>query len=132
MSIDLTKLTPLPLHLGFAGSQWLVLDNPISTDSEGRVATFGKQTDAELFLVGRQAFDVMMRRGWTANRAKDAIDGTQRWWVDATFDGSDDEDNWSPDDFQAWMEDRHWPDPFTALVEADKWYAANVDGQETR
>jgi hypothetical protein len=65
--------------------------------------------------IGRSAFEVMMRR---------------QWWP------SYEEDGWRLDDLNAscaelaeWALAHPFPDPFTALVEADKWYRENLDGK---
>ncbi len=73
--------------------------------------------DAEFTALARNAFDVMMRRGWYAIPVCDCWEAV------------------------AGAKERHWlwiggagarpiaKDPFTALVEADKWYKEHVEGQ---
>jgi len=67
------------------------------------------------------AFGVMMRRKW---HVEPNDDGTA-WRV------------WSGDG--VWWYSRgemppqiEWPDPFTALVEADKWYVENVESKAAK
>ena len=71
--------------------------------------------------VARAAFDVMMRRGWTLQRR--LVNGAfSEWYVME----SDDPDACG---VTAGNVDC-WPDPFTAIVEADAWYRENVEKQE--
>lgn len=136
--IDLSKLTPAPwavveecpegpFDIGqrtVVGPESVTIielknDGCASDPSPDYVHLF--KADAEFIALARNAFDVMMRRGWTANRQEDG------WWVDATFDNADDSDNWHPDNFQRWIREKLWPDPFTALVEADRWFKEHVE-----
>jgi len=58
-------------------------------------------------VLARNAFDVMMRRGWSVRKD---LDG--EWFcMESSRDGLA---------IKA-------KDPFTALVEADRWYKANVE-----
>ncbi len=62
--------------------------------------------EVEFQVLARAAFDVMMRRGWSPERMGDT------WIVN-------DEDGRAfcyPSEVMI-----RWPDPFTALVEADRW-----------
>jgi hypothetical protein len=134
--LDLTKLTPAPwrwvkewededgLHWGIdhptyhESCVWpLVL---LATDDH-----HAGNTDMAFIALARNAFDVMMRRGWWPVPCR----ATSEWWVAQGRLGSD-----SPipfDDRQAQVgkgcPTLAWPDPFTALVEADRWYAENVE-----
>jgi hypothetical protein len=80
------------------------------------------EANAAFIALGRNAFDVMMRRRWSP--VASPIAGT--WRVD-TDDGAyfaygkEDEDGVNPAEFA---------DPFTALVEADRWYRENVEARE--
>ena len=69
------------------------------------------QDDAEFIALARNAFDVMMRRGW---------------W--ASFDGGLHPEKWSVHGKgSGFLRDQKMhDDPFTALVEADKWYKENI------
>ena len=99
--MDLSKLTPAPwviggdLHLGETG--W-------STEF----------ADIEFIELARNAFDVMMRRGWNPVRG---------YYSDASL--------WAAEDVDGTICDLHATDPFTALVAADKWYRENVEGSLT-
>ena len=64
-------------------------------------------------------FDVMMRRGWTPYRLK-----TDKW------DVMDSETGNCPAEFLDNSIDSWGDDPFTALVEADKWYRDNIENKE--
>lgn len=71
--------------------------------------------NAAFVALARNAFDVMMRRGWYAvpfNRAKAGV-----WWVVRTRGGYD-----IPLSFAVKNKHRgEFADPFTALVVADEW-----------
>ncbi len=120
--MDLSKLTPAPWTESHGSSPiadtgdyfpWCNLSGPdrtIAIFEERRYADSGDETDdAEFCALARNAFDVMMRRGWTPLRTDSG-----EWWIIEEFDflGA-----------PAWR----WPDPFTALVEADKWYSEHVE-----
>ena len=109
--MDLAKVTPGDWHLGMGGSHWLILDNQIVIDSEGRVGSCWKKDDAEFVALSKRAFNVMERRHfepeWRGNG----------WGVDCA-------DFQLPEPLYSQM---MWPDPYTALVEAEKWYIQNVE-----
>jgi hypothetical protein len=65
------------------------------------------ETEDYFIALARNAFDVMMRRWWYAQPEDDG------WSVVGSG-------------FSEVIESRH-ADPFTALVEADKWYKENVE-----
>lgn len=71
-------------------------------------------TDAEFIALARNAFDVMMRRGWGVECAD--VGGPCFTVVDACGH---------------FINETAHRDPFTALVEADRWYAANVEAKPT-
>ncbi len=64
------------------------------------------------------AFDVMMRRSWEPEVW--LAETGQPWGVDSAVESL-------PPELYA----MRWPDPFTALVEADAWYVANVENGGT-
>ena len=74
--------------------------------------------------LARKAYAIMLETGWTANP------DPKGFWVDATYDGADDEDNYHPDELQKWLHGRYWPCPFQAIVETRAWWIANVQGSE--
>lgn len=130
MSIDLSKLTPAP---------WEVrADNePNAVDSIGKrpfafqlsdhgdkwrsAVCMGWENHEDMAFVAlaRNAFDVMMRRGWRF-KYKNAHNH-MRWEVVNAF-GTDGRP--IPDEY------RIADDPFTALVEADKWYTEHVERKQ--
>ena len=123
MSIDLSKLTPAAWwvenengDLGSDGSELPV--NVLVGDQEDRVCQCNvgecePVTNAAFIALARNAFDVAMRRGWGFT----GING-HYWPID-------------PQEFHhvliefrghfAGLSLPDWPDPFTALTEADKW-----------
>jgi hypothetical protein len=117
--IDLSKLTPAP---------WVAEIDNDNRDAEVALVygpypkgdpclvvagVFEDLTDGEFIALARNAFDVMMRRGWFPKRA----DISRKWFVLRLSDSFQHAHRWCADD------------PFTALVEADEWYKENVEGR---
>lgn len=75
--------------------------------------------------VARAAFDVMMRRGWTVS-CLSLDDEPKNFWVVRMLAGFD-----MPLRFLTLSHGGRFPDPFTALVEARKWYRENVEPTAT-
>lgn len=81
-------------------------------EATARVSNEGREAIAAFSALANNAFNVMMRRGWYP-----ACD-SEKWWV---VSGG-----------PAGIINEHcdrvpWADPFTALVEADKWYRENIE-----
>jgi hypothetical protein len=68
--------------------------------------------DAAFIALARNAFDVMMRRGWNPLM-------TSNGWSVSDFHRKRVYDKART--FRDWVLEQEWPDPFTALVEADRW-----------
>jgi hypothetical protein len=107
--MDLSKLSPAPW---FANGRQLYGEESFSSlvFSGG-----GFPTNVEFCALARNAFDVMIRRKWGV--ALCLIGG----WEVFSRDGQECRDLDCPNVGHA--------DPFTALVEADRWYVANVENQ---
>jgi hypothetical protein len=91
------------------------------------VAAFERQSDAEFAARARNAFDVMVRRGWYAERFS-LLGGGFAWRI--PMDVANDmvrQHGANACDFKSWASLRKFDDPFAALVEADKWYRDNVE-----
>lgn len=73
---------------------------------------------AEFAALARNAWDVMMRRGWTVMQRF-----SDKWIVCSAKTG------FKPSELTDWRQ-QEWPDPFTPLVEADRWYRENVENNE--
>jgi len=99
-------------------------------DEQGRrvtemLATVRDAVTNEFIALARNAFDVMQRRGWSVK----LINGS---WTPCES---------TPAEYQFWQKPqflksiccdvRGWPDPFTALVEADRWYSEHVEPSES-
>lgn len=114
-SFDASKLSPAP---------WATVGTEIGStavNANGNIIDVhgDESSDSSFIVLARNAFDVMLRR--------------YEWRIRSCTAG----------DYSIWWEvydenDRHvaggrWPDPFTAIVEADKWYRENVElhGKET-
>ena len=142
MSIDLTKLTPAPwvydertgIASVFAGTppDCLLSHNlprciasksaswsPIGTGGliAGWTWNEADLADMEFIALARNAFDVMMRRSWTYG-----IDRNERIYI------------WDARGYDVeGLPDREWgSNPFTALVEAEKWYREHIDNSQER
>lgn len=118
--IDPTKLTPMPVTV-----QGKFVWGP-PTAEPGQAARFvpiiGHLTnpaDAEFYVAAREAFDVMVRRGWGPQMTADG-------WTVRDFPRKHVTEGVKT--FREWAIRQSWPDPFSALIEADRWYTANVDG----
>jgi hypothetical protein len=114
MSIDLTKLTPAPWFVSAPASDAF----PAVVNGKGFPILLSEQDnlhDLQAAALARNALDVMLRRGWAAKKK-----ANDNWVVDIPlrmpFDGGS-------------ME-QIAGDPFTALVEADRWYAEHVEGKQ--
>ena len=115
MSIDLSKLTPVPWavrHGTMDSTVFCGSENPLDADCGFNLPN---RDDAEFIALSRNAFDVMLRRGWGV-----ALEQNDSWTVRHAEPGSVDP-----------VVDRSWPDPFTALVEADAWYKASIEGRSS-
>ncbi len=122
MDLDLTKLTPAPWtfcdHEGEAN--WDVsadIADDVLRVADGISSEVGEdQNMANLafIAIARNAFDVMMRRGWFVVPNYCNRPGT--FWRVKTGLAGDLEIDW-----------KEWSDPFTALVKADAWYRENVE-----
>lgn len=116
--MDLSKLTAAPWQISedhehggpfVAGTDGYPILIPESDGPDGRAAL-------EIAALARNAFDVMMRRGWTAETLIAGKLATIAWIA-------------VNDLGRPVGDDKTWPDPFTALVEADQWYSKNVEGK---
>jgi hypothetical protein len=114
VSMDLEKLTPAPWKVAFHGmvdpsKAWRIVDSTGDT-----VGWCISGSDASIIALARNAFDVMTRRGWWAEPIG------QNWYVSTGRFGA------SAGEVEAFLSNRPFPDPFTALVEADRWFVQNV------
>ncbi len=116
--IDLGNLMPAPWRTGSLGT-CVVNDAGAVAEMTGVVFHETKETTAEFIALARNAFDVMMRRGWGVRLADSCpIAGkvVLQWQAIETRPGS-----------VAGVNSMIWADdPFTALVEADA-YMTNVE-----
>lgn len=126
--IDLGKLTPAPWHTAGttyspSGPKKNLWSNAEPGMQSGQmIAQSISPDDAEFIALSRNAFDVMTRREWFAEPMPRPYKG--KWQVrcmgGAEFIGPN-----QPGPITA-------DGPFTALVEADKWYRENVEAKEQK
>ena len=120
MSIDLTKLSPAPweaILCGKAEAPDTLKRIVQSVDPDGSHIAFvfeDSPDNAAFIALARNAFDVMMRRGWTVTKHMQHDADHGKWRVLDEWDRSV-----SPMPPSI--------DPFAALVEADAWYGKNVE-----
>ena len=119
--------------INLSPAPWTVFDSALHPDHEGApvIEVFseengrtwtvcecapGGETDAQFIALARNAFEILMRRGWLVQQ----ISPNGPWMVCGP--------QWAfnPKDRDMVVSDS-WLDPFTALVEADAWYKANVE-----
>ena len=117
--MDMSKLTPapwMPLFADWQPPRVVCESNEVGAIITGDVVQ-GEQW-AEFIALARNAFDVMLRRGWCAVPTLQVDESLGPWCVR------------SRTELLTRLMTLRWPDPFTALVEADKWYAENVENAE--
>lgn len=136
--MDLSKLTPAPW---FDNDGYRVHAPTADVDKRsGDVLFEGKHlaatgTDSAFVALARNAFDVMMRRGWYA--APIYQQGEVIGWnvlnAHGALAGRDHHRSCATTFMlEGWPFSGLWSDPFTALVEADKWYTEHVESPKER
>ena len=116
MSIDLSKLLPAPWEPDHEMVYFGAVDDRGRPDSLV-VAECRSPEVAQFVALARNAIDVLIRRGWAVRHSE--FDGM--WWL--AHAGTP-----HPKAFRDWSEENAFADPFTTLIEADKWYRENVEG----
>lgn len=120
--IDLSKLTPATWGC-VAGD-----DGYFNLMYGPRViAHYVHRDECEFAALSRNALDVSMRRGWSAERF--SMFGGGYLWRIPMGQANDMIRQHGADAaaFKSWASLAHFNDLFTALVEADKWYRNNVE-----
>ena len=132
MSLDLSKLTPAPWvvcreteEFGTIGMPVVRMDDDdsivVGHGSDWGPTTDNTETDATFIALARNAFEVLIRRGWGVEKRGGCDPG---WMVtdiigDVFYPPDSDNTAILPSD------------PFTAIVEADKWLREHVKGEKT-
>jgi hypothetical protein len=128
--IDLEKLTPAP---------WQESAGIVSTETEpfprladctwGDVDDDQTEANARFIALARNAFDVMMRRGWGVRQAQSGK--RKGMWFAFEGDGvALHKDAWDFGRVQGLRDAVFFhADPLTALIEADRWYRENVEAK---
>lgn len=120
--MDLDKLTPAPWEAGMlAGGEFTVYSTSAEPGRNGVCTMYAsgwlsgnlkhKIDDGEFIALARNALDVMMRRGWGVMR----LSGVPAWRA-VDWEGRE-------------ILSGFYDDPFTALVQADRWYREHVEKQ---
>ncbi len=121
MGLDLEKLSPAPWFARGEGICCAVYQG--TTEKQGYLIDLQDPTwaDAEFIALARNAFDVMLRRGWHAMR-----DVQHKWFaVDERSRPVHPSDDYRSEDGR--FNPVRLADPFSALVAADEWYRNNVE-----
>ena len=129
--MNFSKLTPAPLVVREGNYDEIWKDGSVQTRTDYSVARLlpdlpvpgafvavadgivGKD-DAEFFALARNAFDVMMRRGWSPRREW----AKGRWFVPQIVGAAKFDTILA---FEKAGGILYYDNPFTALVESDKW-----------
>ncbi len=131
--IDLTKLSPAPWEPDYEDGTIegiLMMAHHANINTAVRLGEDYSRTNLAFVALARNAFDIMTRRMWFP-RFVGTVDGQQQWmaysWV-ALKNVCE-----IAADFRATECVRHWlyPDPYTAIVETEKWYCENVEESQT-
>lgn len=118
-TLDLSKLTP---------ATWFCEKEPtkiiLSSSDVQRIAwVFDNAFDenhTEFIALARNAFNIMMRRGWRlVNGVQHGVDGLF-WAAQGPFDHH-----------EIGVDGKWHSDPFTALIEADRWFSEHVENGVT-
>jgi hypothetical protein len=110
MSIDLSMLTAAPWHADRFYVKREGDDGEVVASCLNYNTRKYNTTDPAFIALARNAFDVMMRRGWGITKFDDG-------WMAVDDDDMIIEPSTAPS----------YADPFTALLEADKWHTENVE-----
>lgn len=126
--MDLSKLRPAPWHVErfrrSVGKEFFHYYDLTYGPADDPAERFSVLDDSNLeseeaalrfAALARNAFDIQMRRGWGVENVDDGW-RVNKW--DADAEGSR---------FYLWVLKQSEPNPLIALVEAEKWYAANVE-----
>lgn len=125
--MDITKLPPAPWFVSGPKSNNGLYDvRTAYVDGFCQTITANvTKSVAEYIVLSRQALDIMMRRKWWAERYYG-----DKWIV--VFGGAwGDMQGYVYESYIKWTDRPNgaYDDPFTALVEADKLYSANVENK---
>ncbi len=77
--------------------------------------------DAKFIELSRQAYDVMMRRRWGVAESN-VVPGL--WLAIVSFTSLPE-----GHPLEVQFRSKRWDNPFTALVESDRWFSEHVDGK---
>ncbi len=130
---DLTNLTPMPWYedlLLFIGvnEQGCGRGGILLEGMEGEYTAEEVDANTKFIVLARSAFDVMMRRGWHPVPLNYEGEPLTLGWIVCSREGPDSEERCPNVAARFKMPFQQWPDPFTALVEADKWMAEQEKG----
>ena len=111
LKLDISKLSPAPWHVEDYPSSWpSITSGPADDASERRSIDDPMEPfDMAMCAMARNFLDITMRRGWGVIVHPDG------WGVDVILPK---------------LRLMRWDDPFTAVVEAEKWWVANMEGKQ--
>ena len=124
--MNLEQLTPEP----WVAAEGQVADATLDTrvaECSGMVDDETALANSEFIALARNAFAVMMRRGWHVERFS-LMGGGFAWRIPLNV--ANDmirQQGANAAQFVRYADIAKWSDPFTALLEADRWYKENVE-----
>jgi hypothetical protein len=107
--MDPSKLSPAPWASVWLGGS----DNLALVAGKEVLSIFGNEADCDFGALARNAFDVMMRRGWEPLYCGHSGWSVQYFLSDERIDNGL----------------KFSDDPFTALVRIDEWYRINFESK---
>lgn len=112
MKLDIEKLSPAPWHVEDYPSSWPSITSGPADDASERHSIDDPMEpwDMVMCAMARNFLEITMRRGWGVVRF-------QSGWAIAFPDM----------EIPNRLRHMRWPDPFTAAIEAEKWWVENME-----
>ncbi len=116
--MDVTNITPAPW---MNDGEYILQNDRFGGRSVLGTMRHGTKDDVEFVTLARAAFDVQMKRGWTAIQKPGG--------VFVGVDSQNHEPQWCVPNVEWPNAVPFYPDPFSALVAADEWYSREIEGK---
>lgn len=131
--MDLSKLSPAPWWAVHTETAYPDVETGPTDDPSERFSVIERMDGADFAFIAlaRNAFDVMLQRGWSPERFS-LLGGGFAWRIPmGQANEMIREHGVNAACFKNYAALTKWPDPFTALVEADRWYAEHIEKPRT-
>lgn len=109
MKLDISKLSPAPWHV----VDWAWSNTPKEVIADNDENVVESHTDMVMCAMARNFLEITMRRGWGIKLCSDG-----RWMV------------LHNEEIPIHVGLAGWSDPFTAVIETEKWLVANMEGKQ--